>query len=633
MRPGRWRRVPRRDQGNTDTLTEDDPGEPATGVVPGDVLTEAAHAAADAIAIGAAAADMPGDAPGETTESSAETVACIFCGRPSGQVAYAWPDWLCRFLAEQPALWDRGSEPVIDLEIMHRMDQEADRVVDCVCQNCVHGWIQRLDDKVREFFEPMIAGEPTPLPSARRRLLARWAAKTALVLEWTTGGAPRTPRDELEHLRKGTVHPGTQVFAGRYDGHRHMLSGALSVGTHDVDGEPTPVFQTSLLVGRVLLRVVADPAHERPPEPGDHTPGSLIALVGNRRRNVEWPPAAAIGDEQLGHEHFAGHVDDHDVEYTQPNDHDRRDQAHGSVPERDGASSSDDSEARTMTSDEHPDRNGGRPATNLRDVSGVVAEPATWNALGESGHTHAPTHTHEWVQSIPFTAPPLARVPQPEPTPPLQAGTVHDPGEAPRIPPGWPPEIFDQLDEPPAHDDKARAGGRWSSRARKLAGYPVLVAVLGGAVITLAVVGLHERTNAHNAAKKTTTVQARNRTLQATLRARTQQLGVAQTRLATGTSTRATLPPSGTDITGTPDQLRQIAASVPAVTNGLRSCAEAALATASSALDVGPAAAAGPVPARTTNAVDAAAVRARRVCQAASAEANALDDLVSAAHK
>ena len=67
--------------------------------------------------------------------------------------------------------------------IVERMRREVDQTVHSVCDACLRGWMQRLEDNVSPFLQLMIAGEPTPLSPGRRRILARWAAKMAIVME------------------------------------------------------------------------------------------------------------------------------------------------------------------------------------------------------------------------------------------------------------------------------------------------------------------------------------------------------------------------------------------------------------------------------------------------------------------
>ena len=74
-----------------------------------------------------------------------------------------------------------------DLVVLERMEKEIDKTVTCVCETCWNGWIMRLEDNASGVaaFDDRRASPP-PLPPARRKMLARWAAKTAIVMECAT---------------------------------------------------------------------------------------------------------------------------------------------------------------------------------------------------------------------------------------------------------------------------------------------------------------------------------------------------------------------------------------------------------------------------------------------------------------
>ena len=221
---------------------------------------------------------------------------CAFCERPSGSAGYAWPDWLCDFLTEHQSDWDLDrEEPGSGLLIIDQVASEIDQTVTCVCDHCNENWIARLEEGVSEFVKSMIMGEATPLPAARRKLLARWAAKNAIVMEHTFGDGVRTPHAASEPLRKTSVHAGTQVLIGKYDGRQQLLNRARVLFRKDTSND-LYVTYTTMIVGKLLIQVLADPWNDTPPEvPGTAAP-RFIPLVGNRSRNVEWPPEIASGD-------------------------------------------------------------------------------------------------------------------------------------------------------------------------------------------------------------------------------------------------------------------------------------------------------------------------------------------------
>ena len=260
------------------------------------------------------AAPAPTSSPVESTTvrrsvlASVPVPTCVFCDRPSGSIEYAWPEWVCRALTDRMAA--AGKERVIDADVLARMRREVDQTVRSVCDSCSQGWMQRLEDNVRPFLESMIAGDVTPLPPVRRRLLARWAAKTAVVMECAYDAPIRTPRFACEYLRRIGVHPGTQVLVGRYEGDRQILTHERDLFSRMIDGKKHYLSQSSFVIGKAFIQVFADPWRESAPELESDAEQPLVALLPSHRHKIEWPPALVIDD--AGYDLVRGDVDDDD---------------------------------------------------------------------------------------------------------------------------------------------------------------------------------------------------------------------------------------------------------------------------------------------------------------------------------
>ncbi len=239
----------------------------------------------------------PSDAAVGDADGMIDAPTCVFCDRPTGPAEYAWPEWLARFLMDHHV--DEGAmlrEPGLDLVVLERMESEIDKTVTCVCETCTNGWMQRLEENANSLLRSMIVGDLTPLPPARRKLLARWAAKTAIVMECASRTWVRTPRFASEHLRKVGVHPGTQVLVGRYDGHLQLLTYERDLFSRMVDGEKRYVAQTTFVIGKLIMQVFADPWRDSAPELTEGASHPFVPLLGGSGRVIEWPPAVSIDD-------------------------------------------------------------------------------------------------------------------------------------------------------------------------------------------------------------------------------------------------------------------------------------------------------------------------------------------------
>lgn len=268
----------------------------ASGALAGQPLQQsAASAPAPPAPASLAASPRVEAAPTHSTRRAPTRVQiCVFCDRPSASIEYAWPEWLCRFLTDQLIVWSR--EHAIDPAVLERTRTEVDQTVRNVCGNCSRGWMQRLEDNVSPFLESMIKGDPTPLSQVRRRLLARWAAKTAVVMEFADDSEVRTPRFASEYLRRIGVHPGTQVLVGKYRGDQQILTHERDVFSRLIDGQKHYFSQSSFVIGKTLIQVFSDPWRNSTPELAESAAQPLISLVPSHDRKSDWPPPIAIDD-------------------------------------------------------------------------------------------------------------------------------------------------------------------------------------------------------------------------------------------------------------------------------------------------------------------------------------------------
>jgi len=449
---------------------------------------------------------------------------CIFCDRPSGSVEYAWPEWLCRFLTENPRTWGvGGKDPAADLLRLERMRHEIDQTVMCVCDVCSRGWIQRLEDRVSPFLQSMIVGDATPLSPVRRRLLARWAAKTAVVMECASDAPYRTPRFACEFLRRIGVHPGTQVLLGKYDGDRRFLAHERDVFSRMIDGEKCYIPQASFIIGAVFIQVFSDPWRDTAPEPAEPAVQPFIPLVGRDIRTVVWPPAVSIDD--------AGY----DLARNGPNDE------HHSRP---GPRDLDEARRTLPASDDLGEAN---QTQSARRDAGIRKRRSNWR----------------------LTRNRPARAPDPTTNGSIRAST------------GGAPNTHDTQ----VRDDTTTEVRAQTSRPRVASrvAYAVVMLIVASGLVGYA---LHERSNAARWRASSLGWQARAQTRNSPELAATPQPSAPQPKVGSvnNASTTTTLGASSSPLTARPERLNQIINTVPSVTRGLEQCASAALATASDAL-------------------------------------------------
>ena len=110
---------------------------------------------------------------------------CIFCAKEGKQTReHVIPQWLASYLGDDvgldTSLWKRSGNSVERGRTLSR--RQTDLVLRRVCTECNSGWMSRLESEARPMLIPLIAGDTIQLNPQTRRVLLRWAVKTAAVL-------------------------------------------------------------------------------------------------------------------------------------------------------------------------------------------------------------------------------------------------------------------------------------------------------------------------------------------------------------------------------------------------------------------------------------------------------------------
>ncbi len=115
---------------------------------------------------------------------------CIFCGDYGSSDEHILPDWLREiFPRDQSARHIAGS---VEGSAVHRIAKVTEklrqghvggRTVRDVCAKCNNEWLSQLENDVKEYLQLLIVGQRVHVTPEVQRLLALWAAKTAMTAE------------------------------------------------------------------------------------------------------------------------------------------------------------------------------------------------------------------------------------------------------------------------------------------------------------------------------------------------------------------------------------------------------------------------------------------------------------------
>lgn len=121
-----------------------------------------------------------------------EQKLCHFCGRPiTGKKSreHVFPRWLLRYLKSgrihiRTSHFDQAGE-----ETQVREHTLNELVLGGVCRDCNHGWMSQLEQMARPVVQSLVFGNASlaGLDAHQRFVLSRWALKTAITLNLSSG--------------------------------------------------------------------------------------------------------------------------------------------------------------------------------------------------------------------------------------------------------------------------------------------------------------------------------------------------------------------------------------------------------------------------------------------------------------
>jgi hypothetical protein len=136
-------------------------------------------------------------------------VACAFClsVRPLTK-EHVFPSWLDAHLPGDRAVWilehDRfGGERPFEVR---RPSQGLDFTVRAVCADCNNGWMSALEGEAKPILERLLMStELQPLWKTEQLLIARWATKTAMMMDFTQEQPLVPQRDRTLFFKRRTI--------------------------------------------------------------------------------------------------------------------------------------------------------------------------------------------------------------------------------------------------------------------------------------------------------------------------------------------------------------------------------------------------------------------------------------------
>jgi len=230
---------------------------------------------------------------------------CGFCGGPGVNKEHVWPNWIRKII-----LAERGA-PGKRFKVQHEHRGEItefesaglETLIGMPCGNCNSGWMSELESAVKPFMSGMVhPGHQTLLDAERRRLLARWATKTAMVFEFFKEKKLHyfTPAARLEFMDSSLPAPDVSVWLGRYWALKPMH--ALQDRKQDEKSGSVALYTFTMTAQFFAVQVAARRGSSERVPVAALPDGALIKIWPGRfgpDELVAWPPPLTMGEDGL----------------------------------------------------------------------------------------------------------------------------------------------------------------------------------------------------------------------------------------------------------------------------------------------------------------------------------------------
>ncbi len=231
---------------------------------------------------------------------------CIFCPKKASTKEDAWPRWLLnRFPVSSTARTyaERGGYRLGNWPTTKPRLQ-----VKWLCDSCNNGWMSILENEAKPALESILDDKLKDIGPSAQSILARWAVKTAMVLECIDSN--RTwfySKDERQTMRSAqSLPPRTSVWIAKFINQPNIYSAAKDLRTTAGNNE-AHAYATTMVFGSLALQIVSIKTTLVIPEnvplnydvrdgPWDQT---LVQIWPPSQKSLAWPPHYGL-DGDLG---------------------------------------------------------------------------------------------------------------------------------------------------------------------------------------------------------------------------------------------------------------------------------------------------------------------------------------------
>jgi hypothetical protein len=229
---------------------------------------------------------------------------CIFCSNKASTREHAWPLWLVnRFPTSSTSCMEaeRGGN-----KLGNWLTAKPKLQVKWLCASCNNGWMSRLEDETKPILESIFNDKLKAIDTLDQLTLARWAVKTAMVLEAIDSNRSWFYSDN-ERQMMGAVQslpPRTSVWIATCINQPNIYSAAKDLLTTP-NNDGIHAYATTMAFGSIAFQIVSIKTFAAIPEnvpvtydvtegPWDQT---IVQVWPTTKKSIDWPPTYGLNSE------------------------------------------------------------------------------------------------------------------------------------------------------------------------------------------------------------------------------------------------------------------------------------------------------------------------------------------------
>jgi hypothetical protein len=229
---------------------------------------------------------------------------CFFCSGDADTLEDAWPRWITNQFKSAHSSEMQAERHGVRLRPWRTL--QPGLTIRCVCRACNNGWMSQLETRSQHLLQPLLTGERCELGQADQAILARWALKTAMVLEALDGVPQRAYTGvQREQLRTDGAIPWrtTAWLAASADSSWFMSckNRHLGAGTgKDIAGASITMAFAHLVLQVLTIRVprqVGPATHVTTDVRRGPWDQATIRIWPSQTTEINWPPPLGLNGQ------------------------------------------------------------------------------------------------------------------------------------------------------------------------------------------------------------------------------------------------------------------------------------------------------------------------------------------------